>query len=171
MGSLPQRQDVVWNAKHSVGSAGFFNQKKSSFPDALISLQKGNIPVVISVPHGGTAKDKAYGWQKANLAPRVAASTNMSDFLGRLSRVSVDTNTQQLAFEISKKVKALTKKKPYVVAARFHRKYVDVNRRRNHTENCCKNLWPKCTATADDSAGTSKKCSAASPCLRSTTHS
>ena len=76
----PNAKTIVWNAKHSVGSAGFLAKRKSSFPDALISLQKGNIPVVISVPHGGTAKDKAYGWQKANLAPRVAASTNMSDF-------------------------------------------------------------------------------------------
>ena len=149
-------------------------KKRATFPNALISLQRGDMPVIISVPHGGAGKGKAYTWQRKHLAPRVAASTNMSDFLGRLSRVSVDTNTQQLAYEISKKLNMLTKRKPYVVTALFHRKYVDVNRRRNHTSNCCKNIWPKCTATADYDGRAmrrKRKSSRASTFSMSTTHS
>ena len=159
--------DLCPNTITSFGSAAtkssrrkLLGKRKRDFPDALIELQIGDSPIIISAPHGGQAKTKAYKWQSSNLAPRIPASTNMSDFLGRLSRSSVDTSTRKLAWEIAARIKKITKRKPYVITASFHRKFVDVNRRRNHTGNCCKSIWPKCTATADADLHYSKSDSA-----------
>lgn len=74
---------------------------------------------------------------------------NSSDFQSRLSRVNSDTNTQAMAKKIAEIFAKKYKHKPYIVQADFHRRYVDANRRVNHSEACCQEMWPKCTAVAE----------------------
>jgi hypothetical protein len=101
----------------------------------LLWVQQGDIPIVISVPHGASPKDspRAFQWQRKNLPPRIGNSSlagNMSTFEGRLKRVSIDTGTLSLAKLLSNAIqKATGGRRPHIVGAKFLRKYVDVNRR------------------------------------------
>ncbi|MGV3755460.1 MAG: hypothetical protein ACO1QS_08775 [Verrucomicrobiota bacterium] len=76
----------------------------------LVHHQPGNLPILITAPHGGT-----------NILKDILTRTN-----GTLLR---DDGTYELALLVSEELTKLTKgKKPYLVAAQFHRKYLDVNR-------------------------------------------
>lgn len=76
----------------------------------LVHHHPGELPVLITAPHGGT-----------NIIPTVLTRTN-----GTILR---DDGTYELALLVSEELTKLTKgKKPYLVAAQFHRKYLDVNR-------------------------------------------
>lgn len=82
---------------------------------SLISIESGELPIILSAPHGGhdaianVAERQGEGVERFN--PRSDSNT--------------DILTERLADAIEKKFG----KRPYVVIARFHRKYVDVNRR------------------------------------------
>lgn len=87
-------------------------------PAEFVTTQEGKLPVILSAPHGG-AKD----------LPDVPARTGdglekgaAGFFAGR------DTGTEELAQAISEAVEKKCGTKPYLVAARFHRKYIDANR-------------------------------------------
>lgn len=76
----------------------------------LIHHHPGDLPILITAPHGGT-----------NVLKDVLTRTN-----GTLLR---DDGTYELALLVNEELTKLTKgKKPYLVAAQFHRKYIDVNR-------------------------------------------
>lgn len=82
--------------------------------DPLIIIQKGELPIIISAPHGGRLP-----------IPNCPIRTNT----GAPQFVTVlDTNSDKLAEETAKEVEAQCGKKPWVVIARFSRKYVDANR-------------------------------------------
>lgn len=82
----------------------------SSTTTKLVHFQKGDLPILLTAPHGGT-----------NVLKDVLTRTN-----GTLLR---DDGTYELALLVSEELTKLTKgKKPYLVAAQFHRKYLDVNR-------------------------------------------
>jgi N-formylglutamate amidohydrolase len=82
--------------------------------DPLIFIQKGELPIIISAPHGGRLP-----------IPDCPLRTNTSapQFVTVL-----DTNSDKLAEEIARELGVLCGKKPWVVIARFSRKYVDANR-------------------------------------------
>lgn len=128
---------------------------------SLIFIQKGNMPILLSVPHGASSRESTMKWQNKHLAPRVplpkSSNNEESNFQQRLQRVDSDTFTVELAMEISKQISTFDRTlTPYIVMARFSRKFIDVNRRMNMTMDCCPNLWPKCTAVADVYYGKSK---------------
>ena len=82
---------------------------------SLVTVESGNLPIILSAPHGGhdsipnVTERQGEGVERFN--PRSDSNT--------------DILTERLADAIEKKFG----KRPYVVVARFHRKYVDANRR------------------------------------------
>ncbi|HLS28235.1 MAG TPA: hypothetical protein VK041_06255 [Opitutales bacterium] len=77
--------------------------------DILIDVQKGDLPIVISAPHGGSA-DIPGGEEKTE---------------GTTVR---DMNTEQLAKLIADRLAERLNGKPHYVIAQFSRRYVDANR-------------------------------------------
>lgn len=84
----------------------------------FLSVRKGTMPVIISAPHGGTA-------DLPGVPPRrgVGMPTGSNGFYtGR------DPGTEELAAMLAVEVFLKTGKRPYLVAAKFHRRYIDANR-------------------------------------------
>jgi N-formylglutamate amidohydrolase len=77
--------------------------------DALVTASKGDLPLVLTAPHDGT---ESVGF--------VAARTS-----GATVR---DLGTGELAQRTADLIEKKTGKRPYVVIAKFSRKYVDANR-------------------------------------------
>jgi N-formylglutamate amidohydrolase len=85
-------------------------------PEDFVTVQKGTLPIIVSAPHGGRKK--------------------VPDVPERLGRgianfqTVLDTNTAELTEKFVAELEQLLKGKPWVVIARFERKYLDVNRSR-----------------------------------------
>lgn len=80
----------------------------------LILIETGELPVILTAPHGGEQD-----------VPGCAARTPTGTrFVNR-----PDQHTDRLARGIADELKRLTGKAPYLVMARFHRKFIDANRR------------------------------------------
>ncbi len=87
---------------------------KPAVDRSLITVQRGDLPIVISSPHGGRLP-----------IPGVEERTNQD----ATKFVTVrDENTAELTEMAAAEVQRRTGRKPYVVIARFERKYLDVNR-------------------------------------------
>jgi N-formylglutamate amidohydrolase len=85
-------------------------------PTDLVVLQKGTLPIIISAPHGGRKK-----------VPDVPERLGV----GITSFATVlDANTDLLAQKFSVELEKLLNGKPWLVIAKFERKYIDVNRPR-----------------------------------------
>lgn len=80
----------------------------------LVEAVRGDLPVILAAPHGG--RDEVPGCDLRT--PTGARFVTATDF-----------NTDMLAREIAAELERLTGKKPYLVVARFHRKFIDANRR------------------------------------------
>lgn len=80
----------------------------------LVETERGELPVIITAPHGG--RDDVPGCE-----PRSAVGSRFV--------TAPDFNTGRLARGIAAELERLTGKKPYLVVARFHRKFIDANRR------------------------------------------
>jgi N-formylglutamate amidohydrolase len=80
----------------------------------LIQVEPGELPMILTAPHGGTLSVPYCG-------ERSAVGTR---FVNR-----PDAYTDRLARGIADELKRLTGKAPYLVIANFHRKYIDANRR------------------------------------------
>ncbi len=78
----------------------------------LVIARPGNLPILLTAPHGG-----------AKVIPGAAIRT------GNLAVAGMDTRTLELTEALAIRLKATLGAEPYVVAARFHRRYVDANRR------------------------------------------
>ena len=102
----------------------------TSFPDAthaderkivphpLVAAQSGTLPIILSAPHGGTAK-----------IPGVPERTGEGiERSGKGFAAVRDDGTEELAHEISNAIEQRLGKKPYSVIAGFHRRYIDANR-------------------------------------------
>lgn len=84
----------------------------------LVTTQEGTLPVILSAPHGG-AKDVP------GVSPRKGEGLEKGSngfFTAR------DGNTEELVAALADAIEKKTGKKPYLVAAKFHRKYIDANR-------------------------------------------
>lgn len=86
--------------------------------DPLIEIQRGELPIVISAPHGGRLPIP-------NCPLRV--NYKVPQFVTVL-----DTNSDKLAHETAAELEKALGKKPWVVIAKFSRKYVDANRPVEH---------------------------------------
>lgn len=80
----------------------------------LIRAETGELPVILTAPHGGRQD-----------VPGCALRTPT----GSRFVTGTDHNTDLLTLEIAAEIKRLTGKQPYLVMARFHRKFIDANRR------------------------------------------
>ena len=83
-------------------------------PEDLVTIQKGTLPIIVSAPHGGRKKipdvPERLGKGIANFA------------------TVLDGNTAELTEVFAAELEKQLKGKPWVVIARFERKYLDVNR-------------------------------------------
>ncbi len=80
----------------------------------LVIVESGELPVILTAPHGG-------GQDVPGCALRTPVGTRFVD--------RPDQHTDVLARGIADELKRLTGKPPYLVMARFHRKFIDANRR------------------------------------------
>jgi N-formylglutamate amidohydrolase len=80
----------------------------------LVHVQAGDLPIILTAPHGGRGD-----------VPGCEARTPV----GSRFVTSVDLNTDILALGIADGLRRLTGHEPYVVTAKFHRRYIDANRR------------------------------------------
>jgi N-formylglutamate amidohydrolase len=83
-------------------------------PEDLVTVQKGTLPVIISAPHGGRKK-------VPDVPERVG--TGLTNF-----HTVRDENTAELTEKFVAELEKALDGKPWVVIARFERKYLDVNR-------------------------------------------
>jgi N-formylglutamate amidohydrolase len=84
----------------------------------LVATQEGQLPIILSAPHGGTA-------DVPNTPPRQGVGLVKGAkgfFTGR------DPGTEELCYEVSAAIESRLKQKPYYVVAKFHRRYIDPNR-------------------------------------------
>ena len=157
-----------WRADMDVGNSNrpsVVVDKGGGTKDQLVVVQKGTVPIIISVPHGADAKsERTTSWQAQHFLARPEGGAPASDAAGdsraafnaRLARAGKDANTVALARDISDALERLCggaaserHAKPYLVAARFLRRYVDVNRRLRDTPACCAKMdAARCTAVA-----------------------
>jgi N-formylglutamate amidohydrolase len=87
-------------------------------PTDLVLTRQGTMPIILTAPHGGR-----------EAIPGVAPRFTQGKPTGGRGYVTVtDTNTDRLALGIAAEIKALTGKEPYLVLAKFERRYVDPNR-------------------------------------------
>ena len=82
--------------------------------ERLLTLTTGNLPLVLVAPHGGREAIPGIGIRQGNGVPQFKT--------GR------DHNTAELAEAIALKLGQMSGAKPFLVIARFDRKYIDVNR-------------------------------------------
>ena len=83
-------------------------------PHPLVTYQAGGLPIILSAPHGG--KDAVPG-----VPPREGKG------VARFNP-KIDSNTAVLTEKLADALEQKTGKRPYVVIARFHRKFIDANR-------------------------------------------
>ncbi len=83
-------------------------------PHPLVTFQTGGLPIILSAPHGGREAVPA-------VPPR--EGKGVSKFTPQS-----DSDTDRLTEELADAVAKLTGKRPYIVIARFHRKFIDANR-------------------------------------------
>jgi N-formylglutamate amidohydrolase len=85
-------------------------------PEDFVTVRKGTLPIVVSAPHGGTKKV-------------LEVPERLGKGLTNFYTVR-DENTAELAEAFAAELEKLLDGKPWVVVARFDRKYLDVNRPR-----------------------------------------
>ena len=85
----------------------------------LVLVQQGSMPIILTAPHGGRATIPA-------LEPRRAQDGTPGPWGG--VHTGVDSSTDILASGIAAELRKLTGQDPYIVVAKFARKYIDANR-------------------------------------------
>lgn len=82
--------------------------------ESLVTVETGELPIILSAPHGG-----------GEAIPGVAVRQGLNV---DLFKTKSDAFTGQLAEKLADAMESEFGKRPYVVIARFHRKYLDANR-------------------------------------------
>lgn len=86
--------------------------------EELVLVSQGELPIILSAPHGGTLKIAG-----VNVRQGEGMATGPSGFFtGR------DGGTSELAIDVANALQKQTGKKPYTVISKAHRKYLDPNR-------------------------------------------
>lgn len=107
-------------AAQTIGSAQQPSTKRGDTPtdlaarDMLITVETGTLPIVLSAPHGGTVPIPGIP---------IRAGKNIERFV-----VVRDGNVDKIALLTAKQLEKTLGGRPYLVIARFERKYVDANR-------------------------------------------
>lgn len=89
--------------------AGLWGPTATAAAQELVTVQAGTMPILLTAPHGGN-----------NPVPGVPRRTD-----GTLVQ---DARTDELAAAVSSRLETLSCARPYMVIARFHRRYIDANR-------------------------------------------
>ncbi|QEL20336.1 N-formylglutamate amidohydrolase [Limnoglobus roseus] len=87
---------------------------KPMIPAGMLTVQKGELPIIVSAPHGGRKPIPNCPERKGKGIPKFATVN--------------DTNTDELAKKVLAAIEKKMHAKPYGVVAHFERKYADVNR-------------------------------------------
>ncbi|MDZ4851152.1 MAG: BPL-N domain-containing protein [Pirellulaceae bacterium] len=80
--------------------------------------QAGELPIILSAPHGGTKEIPGVAKRKGEGLP-----TGGAGYV-----VARDTGTEELALEVAEAIRARFGKAPYVVVSQTHRQFLDPNR-------------------------------------------
>jgi N-formylglutamate amidohydrolase len=83
-------------------------------PDKLLTIWMGTLPIILSAPHGGREVIRGIPARRGIGVPQFT--------------IERDSNTDELAEMIALKLEEKLGAKPFLVIARFERKYVDANR-------------------------------------------
>ena len=81
-----------------------------------VLVQEGSLPIILAAPHGGRLS-------LPGVSPRQGLKPGPGGFV-----TGADTNTDTLAQALGAALEERTGRRPYLVVARVHRKYVDLNR-------------------------------------------
>ena len=103
-------------------SAGLAHAAQSTNLGKYVTIQTGDIPVILSAPHGGGL---VISGVPVRAGPGVRQFTTLRD-----------VNTAELAEKIAARLEHKLGGKPFLIIARFQRKYVDVNRPAEHAFEC-----------------------------------
>ena len=87
----------------------FAGASSAEAPDKLILSRSGNLPIILTAPHGG--QEVVPGASLRSRGPTL-----------------LDANTIELVEALSRRLRTALGDDPYLVAARFSRKYIDTNR-------------------------------------------
>lgn len=101
-----------------LGLSALAEESKEIDPADYVTFQAGDLPIIISAPHGGMM-------DVPGIPERIGEGMKTGGagfYAGR------DANTEILAAAIARELETLLGKKPYFVIAKFHRKYIDANR-------------------------------------------
>lgn len=90
------------------------NQSNAQERFQFITSEQGDLPIILSAPHGG--RNEIPGAVKRE-------GKGVKSF-----KTLTDTNTDYLAEKFADSIEKKFGKRPYLVIARFHRRYVDANR-------------------------------------------
>lgn len=88
--------------------------KPKTAPNGAITVEQGGLPLILAAPHGGSAEIPGVPERRGDGVARFVART--------------DANTAVLTEKLADSLEKKLGKRPYVVIARFHRKYLDANR-------------------------------------------
>lgn len=87
-------------------------------PSAFVRIQKGDLPIILSAPHGGNLD-----------VPNVAARKGEGLAKGPAGFVVArDAGTEELVLAVAQAIEKRFGKKPHFIVAQAHRKYLDPNR-------------------------------------------
>ncbi len=92
---------------------------EASKPEDFVTVQKGTLPIIVSAPHGGR-----------KIVPEVPERLGVG--IANFTTV-FDANTAELAEKLVANLEKQLKGKPWLVIARFERKYIDANRSREQS--------------------------------------
>jgi hypothetical protein len=82
--------------------------------ERLLTISTGSLPLVLVAPHGGRKAIPGIGIRQGNGVPQF--------------KTRRDHNTAELAAAIAVRLDEISGAKPFLVIARFDRKYIDANR-------------------------------------------
>lgn len=119
LGPLAFAMGIITSASLVGLTASAYPQAVEKIPSSpLVHVDKGEMPIIISAPHGGTKEVPGVSPRKGE-----GLQTGGSGFFA-----ARDSGTEELANSIAHAVAKRSGKKPYLVVALFHRKYIDANR-------------------------------------------
>jgi N-formylglutamate amidohydrolase len=95
----------------------------ASAAEDLVLARRGTLPIILTAPHGGRLDVPGAPERNVKEAALTAASRKWGGAVA-----TADPNTDVLATRIADGVRQLTGRAPYLVVARFKRKYIDANR-------------------------------------------
>ena len=95
----------------------------SRAPEDLVLVRRGTLPIILTAPHGGRLDIPDVPVRSAPDAAHAAAFAKWGGF-----QPGGDTNTDVLAMRIASEIERLTGHAPYLVLAKFRRRFIDANR-------------------------------------------